>query len=142
MSPYCSDACQAAVTAAPPQPQQRTFSPSTSFLGCRLTSSLAACSYPGCTQPAVMYPADHYWNYCSEAHERHVPTSGLLGVSLSDCDRYARKGCISCRDADDSGGQLCKRCKETFKQRAPIIVPVPMDHDAFWHGATPEYLQH
>ncbi|KAF9650501.1 hypothetical protein BDM02DRAFT_3140877 [Thelephora ganbajun] len=76
----------------------------------------ATCSYPGCTYPAVMYPADHYWNYCSELHEH-----------------YARKGCIHCRQADENGTQLCKGCDEMFKQRAPTIIPVPMDHDAFWH---------
>ncbi|KAF9785536.1 hypothetical protein BJ322DRAFT_837379 [Thelephora terrestris] len=100
ISPYCSDACRIAATAAASQPQPQQ----------------AECSYPGCTKPAVMYPVDHYWNYCSEAHER-----------------YSRKGCISCRQVDDSGTQLCKRCNETFKQRAPTIIPVPMDHDAFWH---------
>lgn len=98
---YCSKACQAAATTATPQAPR---------------PSQATCSYPECTLPAVLYPADHYWNYCGETHER-----------------YARKGCISCRKADDNGTHVCKKCKETLKQRGPAIVPVPMDHDTFWH---------
>jgi hypothetical protein len=39
---------------------------------CCLTLFAATCSYPGCTHLAVMYPPDHYWNYCSESHERYV----------------------------------------------------------------------
>jgi len=62
-----------------------------------------------------MYPADHYWNYCSEAHER-----------------LSRKGCLACRQAGDKSTQLCKGCGEIFRQQAPAIIPVPMDHDTFW----------
>lgn len=96
----CSKICRDAATTATPKAPQ---------------TPQATCSYPECTRPAVLYPADHYWNYCDETHER-----------------YARKGCISCRKADDSGTHVCKKCKEALKQRAPTIVPVPMDHDTFW----------
>ena len=34
-----------------------------------LTLFVAICSYPGCTYPAVMHPADYRGNYCSESHE-------------------------------------------------------------------------
>lgn len=46
----------------------------------------------------------------------------------------SRKGCLACRQAGEKSTQLCKGCGEIFKQRAPIIIPVPMDHDTFWRG--------
>jgi hypothetical protein len=139
-SPYCSDICQAAATAAIPQVQQGIASP-LSLARSRLTISPAICSYPGCTQPAALYPVDHYWNYCGESHERQVLTSDLDNEnSYYGIYSYARKGCISCRQADDNGTELCKRCKESFRRRAPTIIPVPMDHDAFWHGIGPLFI--
>jgi len=90
-----------------------------------------------------MYPADYYWNYCSESHEQYVLRVDPLDVNSSKClYSYARKGCIKCRQADYSGTQLCKGCDENFKQLAPAIIPVPTDHDAFWHGKAQVYARH
>lgn len=137
--PYCSDVCRAAATPQT-QPGIRFSLPLSRR---HLMFFLAACSYPGCTHPAVLYPLDHYWNYCSESHERQVLTlTHIHGFnSYKSVHRYARKGCISCRQDDDNGTQLCKRCKETFKRHGPTIIPVPMDHDAFWHGIGPLCLR-
>lgn len=128
-------------TSAIPRPRLRLRKHSeaphfTCTLGwCCLTLFAAICSYPGCTYPAVMYPKDHYWNYCSESHERYVLTVDLLDVSsFKGLSSLARKGCINCRQPAGNSKQLCKGCEETFKYHNPTIIPVPMDHDAFWNG--------
>lgn len=110
---------------------------------CYLTPSTVACSYPGCKRPAVMYPADHFWNYCGESHEQYVPFRDLSdGNSPKGLCSYARKGCVSCRQANDNGTQLCVGCDVTFKQKGPAIIPIPRDHDAFWRGTGHVYLRH
>ena len=102
---------------------------------CCLTPFAATCSYPGCKYPAVVYPADHFWNYCGKSHEQYIPLLDLLdGSSSKDLCSYARKGCVSCRQADENGTQLCTACDTTFKQKTPVIIPIPKDHDAFWRG--------
>lgn len=131
--PYCSDVCQAAAVIGTPQAQGNALYsyPSPVYL----TLFAVTCSYPGCTYPAIMYPAEHHWNYCSESHEQYVLVFDPLNVHSSrSLSSFARKGCIYCRRAHENGAGLCKGCGETAKQQAPTIIPVPMDHDAFWRG--------
>jgi len=116
-----------------------TFTPRS----CCLTPFAATCSYPGCKRPAVVYPADHFWNYCGESHEQYIPFLDLLDDnSPKGLCSYARKGCVSCRQADANGTQLCTTCDTTFKQKAPVIIPIPKDHDAFWRGTGRVHLLH
>jgi len=136
-------------TSAKPRPGPRGH-PNTKVQGvtcahrwCCLTPFTATCSYPGCKYPGVVYPADHFWNYCGELHEQYIPFIGLLdGNSPNGLCSYARKGCVSCRQADENGTQLCAACDTTFKQKAPTIIPIPMDHDAFWRGTVHIYFLH
>lgn len=134
MSPYCSDVCQTTATTATPQTKQgTTFFPYSSLT--LFNTPTAICSYPGCMYPAIMYPPDHYWNYCSESHEQCVQPFDLPNISsFKGLSSLARKGCIHCRQSYENGTQLCNECSETFKHRAPTIIPVPTDHDAFWNG--------
>ena len=46
---------------------------------------------------------------------------------------YALKGCINCRQAEQSGvNPLCKACDDTLSQYAPVLVQVPSDNKIFW----------
>lgn len=131
-------------TSARPQPRSRlrTHNKALHFTWTTrwrcLTPPVATCSYPGCTRPAVMYPGDHHWNYCSESHEQYVLIFHPPDVSsLEILSSLAREGCIYCRQADENGTQLCKRCNEALKPCTPTLIPVPEDHDAFWNGRVP-----